>query len=380
MTTKRKDGRLQSSVTVTDYFTGDKKRIYVYGYTEKEIEAEKKRVKEETERALLHDRIDPAFEVYFKEVIDAKLRDKSINEVTYESYENNIVNHVLPNIPKGIKVSDIAAYHIKFLLKAVKGDRTRNYTYTVLNIIFQEAIFEHIITANPCSFVRKPKYESEHAEVITPEMYQAIMREVEGTQWQYIFAFAIATGCRREEICALKWSDLDVEAKTVKITSAIKKTKRKGEFEGTTKSQYSVRTLPLGSNVMKSLLDWKKRLRMALMEHCLPFYETDFVFRSRALDKPIPLASLTRKMYALKTKLGLPSNVRMHSYRRTMATNLAVEDINPKKIQHTLGHASAAFSLDVYVKNSPEMIKGVAEAGEVIAQKYQDVKNDVKIP
>lgn len=370
MTTKRKDGRLQSSIYVTDYFTGEKKRVFVYGYNEKEIEAEKKRVKEETEKKLLHDRINPSFETFAQEVIDAKLADKSINEVTHESYERNINNHVIPKLPKDIKVTEIAVHHIKYILKEIKGARTKSYTYTVLNIIFQEAIFEHLITTNPLTFVRKPQYESQHAEVITPNMYRLIIEEVKGTQWEHLFKFAIATGCRREEICALHWSDIDFNAKSVKISTAIKKTKKKGEFEGTTKSQYSVRTLPLGDDVIKSLYAWKKQLRKLLLEHCLPFYETDFVFRNRTLDKSIPLGAVTRKMYELKKKLGLPDNVRMHSYRRTMATNLAVEDINPKKIQHTLGHASAAFSLDVYVKNSPEMIKGVAEANDAIAKKY----------
>lgn len=370
MTTKRKDGRLQSSIYVTDYFTGEKKRVFVYGYNEKEIEAEKKRVKEETEKKLLHDRINPSFETFAQEVIDAKLADKSINEVTHESYERNINNHVIPKLPKDIKVTEIAVHHIKYILKEIKGARTKSYTYTVLNIIFQEAIFEHLITTNPLTFVRKPQYESQHAEVITPNMYRLIIQEVKGTQWEHLFKFAIATGCRREEICALHWSDIDFNAKSVKISTAIKKTKKKGEFEGTTKSQYSVRTLPLGDDVIQSLYAWKKQLRKLLLEHCLPFYETDFVFRNRTLDKSIPLGAVTRKMYELKKKLGLPDNVRMHSYRRTMATNLAVEDINPKKIQHTLGHASAAFSLDVYVKNSPEMIKGVAEANDAIAKKY----------
>lgn len=374
MPTKRKDGRFQSSVTITDYFTGEKKRIYVYGYTEKELEAEKKRVIEEAEKALLNDRINPTFESYAQEVFDAKLSDNSIDDVTYESYEGNIKNHVLPKLPKGIKVSDIATHHIKFILKGIAGSRTKSYTYTVLNIVFQEAIFENLITINPMSFVRKPQHKSEHAEVITPEVFRTIIKEVKGTQWEYIFSFAIATGCRRGEICALRWSDLDFNNKCVRITTALKKTKKKGSFEGSTKSQYSVRTLPLGEDVMQSLLRWKRMLRTALIERCLPFNENDFVFRNQSFDKPIPLGSVTAKMYELRKKLGLPDNIRMHSYRRTMATNLAVEDINPKKIQHTLGHASAAFSLDVYVKNSPEMIKGVAEANDVIAQKYHDVK------
>ena len=370
MATKRKDGRLQSSITVTDYFTGEKKKIYVYGYTERELESERKRVKEEAEKALLFDRIDPSFESYAKEVFETKLSSNSINDVTYESYEMNLANHILPNLPKGIKVSAIAAYHIKHVLKNIKGSRTRNYTYTILNIIFQEAMFEHIVTANPCSFVRKPQHDAEHAEVLSPEHYKAIMMEVDDTQWKYAFNFAINTGCRRGEICALKWNDIDFERKVVQIRTAIKKTKRKGQYEGTTKSSYSVRTLPLTDDAIESLREWKKRLRMDLMKRCLPLDETDFVFRGRNIENPMPLSSLTKKMYELKIKLGLPENIRMHSYRRTMATNLAVEDVNPKKIQHTLGHASAAFSLDVYVKNSTEMIQGVAKAAETISKRY----------
>ena len=370
MATKRKDGRYQSSVYITDYFTGERKRVYVYGYTIKDLEAEKKRVKEEAEKAMLYDRVDPAFESYAKEVFDAKLADNSINDVTYESYEMNLTNHILSSLPKGIKVSAIAAYHIKHILKCIKGSRTKNYTYTILNIIFQEAMFEHLITVNPCSFVRKPQHEAEHAEVISPEDFKAIMMEVDDTQWKYAFNFAINTGCRRVEICALKWNDINFERKTVQIRTAAKKTKRKGQYEGTTKSAYSVRTLPLTDDAIESLREWKKRLRMDLMKRCLPLEETSFVFRGRNIENPMPLCALTRKMYELKLKLGLPDNIRMHSYRRTMATNLAVEDINPKKIQHTLGHASAAFSLDVYVKNSSEMIKGVAEAAETIAKRY----------
>lgn len=42
---KRKDGRYQSSVTISDPLTNEKKRIYVYGYTEEEIIREKERVR-----------------------------------------------------------------------------------------------------------------------------------------------------------------------------------------------------------------------------------------------------------------------------------------------------------------------------------------------
>ncbi len=371
MATKRKDGRLQSSVYVTDYFTGEKKRVFVYGYNEKEIEAEKKRVKEEAEKALLLDRISPRFQDYAEEVFTTKLKNKTINEVTLESYEYNLHKYVLPMLPEGIKLSEIAPHHIKFVLNSIKGARTKEYSYTIINSVFVEAKFENLITTNPCEFVRKPSCKTKHAEVITPEIYQAIMADVRGSQWEYVFAFALNTGCRRGEICALRWSDFDANNKTIQIVTATKKTKRKGEYVDVTKSDYSVRVLKLTDYLVKVLLDWKRELRLELMRNALPYRDTDTIFRSIAdITKPMKLDSVTGRMRRLKEKLNLPERVCMHSYRRTLATNLAVEDINPKKIQHTLGHASAAFSLDVYVKNSPEMVKGVAEATDTIAQKY----------
>ena len=42
---KRKDGRYQSSVTITAPLTNEKKRIYVYGRTESEVIRELNRVK-----------------------------------------------------------------------------------------------------------------------------------------------------------------------------------------------------------------------------------------------------------------------------------------------------------------------------------------------
>ena len=44
MPTKRKDGRYQSSVTVENPITGERVKRYIYAYSLKELEAERRRV------------------------------------------------------------------------------------------------------------------------------------------------------------------------------------------------------------------------------------------------------------------------------------------------------------------------------------------------
>lgn len=374
MATKRKDGRLQSSVTVTDYFTGEKKKIYIYGYTEKELEAEKKRVKEEAEKATLS-RCEPSFAEWSIECLEMKLANKDINEVTFESYETKLNRNILPNIPKGIKVKDIQAHHVKYVLANTNGGRTKEYVYTIMNIVMKEALFAGMITQNPCSFVRKPKHKSEHFKVMEFDQYQQIINDVKGTQWEHLFMFAIHTGCRRSELAGLRWCDVDLDEGKVNIRTAMKETKREGVHHGTTKTKYSIRTLFLSEGVIESLRAWERTLRAALIEQRLPWFEDSTVFRRVTdISKPMRPEAITSKMGWLRKKYDIPVGVCTHSYRHTYATNLAEQDLQLKKIQLTIGHASAAFTADTYIHSTPDMFAGVKEANDAIAKKYKAVK------
>lgn len=374
MATKRKDGRLQSSVTITDFFTGTKKKIYVYGYTEKELEAEKTRVKKEAEHLLLS-ATEPSFEEWYVSCLNTKLLNKDINEVTHESYEIKIKRHVLPNLPVNIKVSEIKPYHIKHIIESINGSRTRNYVYTILNSLLKEAVFERLAMTNPCSLVRKPKHKSKHARVLTPEQYQAIIAEVKDSQWEYLLKFAINTGCRRSEISGLKWSEVDFKNQTANIKVAMKETKRRGVHEGTTKSEYSIRKLLLSNEATQALRDWKKTLLDRLAKSHIHFSEDSPVFRNNIwIDRPISPSAITRKIGDLRNQLDLPERICTHSFRHTYATSLAEQDVQIKKIQLTIGHASAAFTADTYLHSTPDMLNGIQEANETISKKFKTTK------
>lgn len=374
MATKRKDGRLQSSVTVTDYFTGEKKKIYIYGYTEKELEAERKRVKDEFENVSLN-RGEPSLAEWSMEWLQMKLDNQDINEVTFESYEKKINKNIIPNVPAGMKVKDIQAHHVKHIVAKTNGGRTKEYVYTILNNIMKEAVFAGMITQNPCSFVRKPKHKSEHFKIIAPEQFQQLINHVKGTQWEYLFTFAIHTGCRRSELSGLRWSDVDLDEGVVNIRTAMKETKREGVHQGTTKTKYSLRKLFLTDDVIQSLRQWKRQLRTNLLEQRLPWNETDTVFRQVTnLKNPMKPYAITSKMRTLREFYEFPLGTCTHSYRHTYATSLAEQDLQLKKIQLTIGHSSAAFTADTYIHSTPDMLAGVKEANDAIAKKYKAVK------
>lgn len=372
MPTKRKDGRLQTSVTVTNPFTGEKEKKYAYGYTEEELLADKARKQTEYSQSFLH---NMTFKAWCDEWLETKRENKEIDETTEESYSNNIQKHILTVIPPNIKLAEVMVYHIKRVLKSIKSSRTKEYTYTILNGIFGDAKFEEKISVNPCSFVKKPKHTPVSAAVISPEDYQKIMNELKGTQMYYLFNFALDTGARRGEIAGAKWPAFSASKAEIKVFQAIKQTKKKGEYLGSTKSAYSVRTLPLTKDGVQNLLEWKKLLHKALFKKGLPWDDDGYIFRGEwDMTQHIPPSTITHAFMVLKKKLNLSKETRFHSLRHTHGTLLAEQDLNPKKIQARLGHASAAFTMDTYVHDSSAMQNGVVEALEEKEAAYRKIQ------
>lgn len=97
MPTKRKDGRLQTSVTVENPITGEKKKVYVYGYDLSELEAEKYRI----QNAFIEEFLNVStFHSWCDEFLRIKREDEKLEESTLYSYKLQINKHLLSKIPK----------------------------------------------------------------------------------------------------------------------------------------------------------------------------------------------------------------------------------------------------------------------------------------
>jgi hypothetical protein len=366
MPTKRKDGRYQSSVTLENPLTGEKVKKYVYGYSLKELEAERQRLLKGSIADYL---CVETFHRFTEDFITMKRREDKLEESTLISYQGFLKRHILPCIPENMRIADVKPALLKDLLAKITGDRTRQAVYILLNSIFKAAKFEQLIENNPMEFIHKPKHKATPAAIVTPEIYHTLLDAIQGTQAEHLFKFAWDTGLRRGEIVALRWSDFDAERSTIKVSKARKMGAH--EYEGATKSAYSLRTVTLSTAATKNLITWKKLLSEKLLAKGIRLTDDDYIFRSyRNIKRPMTLAALTHLFADLKTQLNLPKNLRFHSFRHTHATLLAEQEVSAKKIQVRLGHATAAFTMDRYVHNTEKMQDGISQTMDEIAEKY----------
>ena len=366
MPTKRKDGRYQSSVTVENPITGERVKRYIYAYSLKDLEVERRRVL----AANISDFLEvETFHHFAAEFLTMKRDVDKLEDSTLTLYHRIFKLHILPHIPESMKLTDVKPALVKQILAQITGDRCRVTTYILLDAVFKSAKFEQLLASNPMDFIRKPKTIPKPAGIVTPEIYQVLLQAIAGSQLEYVFKFAWDTGLRRGEIVALRWSDFDIEKARIHVTKTRKYADK--EYEGVPKTQSGVRTVTLTDAAVKNLLAWKKALTEKLFKKGQRVTEDSYMFRAlEHMDRPMPLTTLTRVFCRLKRQLNLPTDIRFHSFRHTHATLLAEQEVSAKKIQVRLGHASASFTMDRYVHNTDQMQDGIAEMIDSIGEKY----------
>ena len=76
-------------------------------------------------------------------------------------------------------------------------------------------------------------------------------------------------------------------------------------------------------------------------------------------------SQITPAFKKLLEKAGLPTTWRLHDLRHAVATHWLANGINPKVVSERLGHASVAFTLQVYAHALPNQ---QAEGAELAAR------------
>lgn len=90
--------------------------------------------------------------------------------------------------------------------------------------MFNQAIRWEIMDKNPNLKANKPK--KEHKEKNFYDVYQVKklldVLENESIKYKLLIVLALDSGARRSEICALRWSDIDLDTRMMSITKSLK--------------------------------------------------------------------------------------------------------------------------------------------------------------
>ena len=316
--TKRKDGRWQEAVMINGV------RKYFYGKTKAEVLRKINDFREKQETGPLFADIAEAW------MEDASAEKRSNTIKLYRTNVNHAVNF-LGHIPvRQITPKDIQQSVHQFA-KTHRSAVCHHYLNTVARALGY-AVNEGIISANPAREIKVPSTapKSKAREPLPPGSVEIVKSSVDKPFG--IFALALlATGMRRGELLALRYEDIDWEAKTISITKQL-----------TFLHNNPVITPPKTDN-SSSVVPL-----LPILENALPKKKAGIVFPSaKHPDQYMTRFDFRHRWEEYRRATGL--EVTPHQFRHEYATMLFEADLPPEDIQILLRHAKLSTTMEIYV-------------------------------
>jgi integrase len=273
-------------------------------------------------------------------------------------YAEKLRLHVLPAFGT-LRVQKLDRGRIKALLmdKLASGlspDSVR-LIHATTRAMLNAALDDGIILSNPADKLGKV-LRLGRSRVARQEQIKALDRDqlgrfLEATldavpRLHPLFLTLARTGLRLGEGLALQWSDVDFEARELRVSRALSTT---GDL-GTPKSGRS-RTVDLSRGLcqvlsqleMRQTNEWLARPADGSPADARPLW----VFPSEA-GSPLDHANVAKAFKRVLARAGLPARHSPHDLRHTFASLLLQQGESPVYVQRQLGHASIQLTVDTY--------------------------------
>jgi integrase len=186
-----------------------------------------------------------------------------------ERYGQLLRTHVLPALGER-PLQQLQSTEIDKLYLDLDADKkisvcTARYVHNVLSACLGAAVRTKKLARNPMeSITNVPSLgESDHGVALDDNQLRKLVQGFKGSPLFAVVSTAAFTGARRNEILALRWSDLDPQKKELRIERAIEDTKTHGiRFKGPKKESHK-RTITIDDDLLALLLaEREKHLRI----------------------------------------------------------------------------------------------------------------------
>jgi integrase len=205
---------------------------------------------------------------------------------------------------------------------------------------------------------RVPKREIVPPEPLVLSRLFRLAEERDPTLAAYV-VLAAASGARRSEISALRWSDLDLERGQLHVHRGLVRGPT-GWVEKDTKTHAS-RRIALDERTVNVLRAHRAARAQMAAEAGTSLSEEGFVFAADLSGRqPVAPESITRAFTRLAARAGI-EGVRLHDLRHYVATRLLASGVDVRTVAGRLGHRNPSTTLNVYSHFLPEADRRAAE-------------------
>ena len=288
-------------------------------------------------------------------------------ETTVYAYQKIIDNHIDPalgTVPlKKLTPKMVQEYYTETQRANGLSSNTMRRHHDLLSSALRSAVRQDVIPASPMERVEPPRVRTTESYFYNNQELKLLYQKIEGNILELAVKLAGSLGMRREEICGLKWENVDLQRHLVLIREA-RTAYGATIVQKETKNRSSVRTLYLPDEVYLLLEQEQARQQQ---ERCIqsPTYNpTDHVILD-AKGVPYSPNALSLAFTRFVKKNDLP-RLTFHGLRHTFATIASCQGASLFDIGKVLGHSTPATTGRIYThlvdRTHEELVQRVSDA------------------
>ena len=259
---------------------------------------------------------------------------------TYVKYQI-IYRNYLKNQFKNAELSALTSPFVQEKVSAALSESIGKSIYCVLNQILKYAAEKYAVfipsLKRPAAHLPK-KLINVFSRKEQSRLLAALYHKTD--RFKAAVLLCLHTGLRLGELCALKWTDIDMKNQFVLIARSVQRLYVDGHqtktilLEAPPKSVHSRREIPLPPEMFKLFPEYSK--------------EKEYVFGG---DRPVDPRTMQNQFKKILEEAAI-ENKNFHALRHTFSTNCIEGGADAKSLSELLGHSDVQITLNRYVHPS----------------------------
>jgi len=366
----------------------DGKEVSLYATTCEELYKKEMEARRQVEEIIFR-RNNPTVADYCEKWL--LMQSAKVSTATIKGYENCVNNYIVK--PLGdMYLADVTTDDLRLALVPVSkmSVGTFNRVNMLIKSIFYSAERSEVIDYNPAAVISaKGGKPSKKKDALTDAQMKSLLDTVRDLP-PYVFTMiGLYAGLRREEILALQWDCVFLDAPTpyISVQRAWRAENNRPVVSTVLKTKASRRDIPIPQCLVDCLREVKET---SISDYVIadsngePLSDAQFrrvwnyISTRTAKDRTCyKYVNGQRIKYTITQPLGgharnnhqivysLDFHVTPHQLRHTYITNLLYAGVDPKTVQYLAGHENSKTTMDIYAKikyNKPEELISVVNA------------------
>lgn len=273
-----------------------------------------------------------------------------LSPTTRRRYDGIMANYLRPRWGEvrltDLRVADLDLWY-RSLVAGGLAPSTVRQIHAVLRRALAQAVKWDWIRANPAGSATLPRVIPILADPPAPAELRAVLDdlEVHDPLLLAIAQVAATTGMRRSELCALRWSDVDIDHGEIHVRRALVQTGRVLTMKLPKTNQQ--RRLAIDGTIRKILAAHRERVDETAEFAGTSRARDGYVF-SRSVDGSEPCIpdGISQAWRRACERVGVEA--RLHDLRHFTATELLAAGVDIRTVSARLGHAKTSTTLDIY--------------------------------